>query len=291
MNKVKRLPHMVFNGSTIIQAFLDKGQAGAFGKIGGTEGKALSLGAGVWTKYLHYNRYLRYRKKLYLKSGVFPESNRQFEDFISRYAEEALPGMDALCCWRGSSDFLARDIYARKSRLIDWDCLSMEPLTRPHSWVQALEGKRILIVTSFAQTVPAQAQNIKRIWPNRPDLHALEDAQVLPCPMYAHLKRPKDASWTHALERLRLEMEAYTFDVCLIAAGAWSLFLAVHAKKMGAVGIHMGGALQLLFGISGNRWETYGSLSGIKNEYWCFPCDADTPSSFEGTEDAAYWKK
>jgi len=79
-------------------------------------------------------------------------------------------------------------------------------------------------------------------------------------------------------------------DVCLIAAGAWSLPLAVEAKRLGKVGIHMGGALQLLFGITGNRRDKGNGLKDIKNEHWCYSLDADTPRSFEGTEDAAYWK-
>ena len=291
MAKKRRPPTAVLNGSTLIRSYLDSDRSGAFGKIGGTEGKAISLRLRPLTKYLHYNRYLRFRNKLHLKSGVFPETNREFERFLDIYTKETLPEMDGICSWRGPSDFYAREAFARNARLIDWDCLYLEPITNPMSWTASLKDKKVLVVSSFKATIPQQAAKIRELWADRPHLHALENMTVLPCPLYAHLEPPQDVSWSAALERMKSEMSAADFDVCLIAAGAWSLSLAVHAKKLGKIGIHMGGALQLLFGITGNRWEKGGGLGAIKNEHWCYPLDADTPNSFEGTEDAAYWKK
>lgn len=288
---LRRPKPMVFNGTLHIKKYLDSGRPGAFGKIGGTEGKAITLRKSRLTKYLHFNRYLRFRKSLYFKSGVFPESSGQFEEFLSEYTQVALPNMDGLCCWRGVGDYSARDAFAPKCLLMDWDCLSFEPLLSEHSWVGSLTGMRVLVVSSFQHTIPAQARKISEVWPTSPHLQVLKYLDLMPCPMYAHLAEPIDASWSEALKRMKLGMESFDFDVCLIAAGAWSLPLAAHAKSLGKIGIHLGGALQLLFGITGNRWEKYGALEGIKNEHWCFPHEADTPDSFDGTEDAAYWNK
>jgi glycerol-3-phosphate dehydrogenase len=45
------------------------------------------------------------------------------------------------------------------------------------------------------------------------------------------------------------------YDVALIGCGAYGLPLASHVKRKGKQSIHLGGGLQLLFGIKGKRWD------------------------------------
>ena len=62
----------------------------------------------------------------------------------------------------------------------------------------------------------------------------------------------------------------------------------------------MGGALQLLFGIKGNRWED--PMYGVRewglpenyyprmfNEYWEKPGDETKPANAQQVEGACYW--
>lgn len=46
-------------------------------------------------------------------------------------------------------------------------------------------------------------------------------------------------------------MDKVEYDVCLIGCGAYGFPLAAHAKRTGHKAIHLGGSLQLLFGIAG----------------------------------------
>lgn len=50
-------------------------------------------------------------------------------------------------------------------------------------------------------------------------------------------------------------MDAVDYDIVLLGCGAYGFPLAAYAKRRGKQAIHMGGSLQLLFGIKGKRWE------------------------------------
>jgi hypothetical protein len=92
-------------------------------------------------------------------------------------------------------------------------------------------------------------------------------------------------SWEDGLEKLATEIASKEFDVALIGAGAWSLPLGGRIKQMGKSAIHMGGEMQLLFGIKGKRWED----RNIYNDSWIRPFAEDTPTEVNRVEDGCYW--
>jgi hypothetical protein len=88
---------------------------------------------------------------------------------------------------------------------------------------------------------------------------------------------------------LKRELEKESFDVALIGAGAFSITLAVKAKRLGGIGIHLGGATQLLFGILGGRWEDSDYLRPFVNESWVRPTGDERPEGFRKMEGGSYW--
>ena len=77
---------------------------------------------------------------------------------------------------------------------------------------------------------------------------------------------------------MKKEIAHRDFDVALIGAGAYGLFLATECKRLGKVGIHIGGATQLLFGILGKRWTDPSSPDSSSvlpfiNEHWTGPAN------------------
>jgi len=100
---------------------------------------------------------------------------------------------------------------------------------------------------------------------------------------------PQYPDWLTALEALREQMAALTFDVAIVGAGAWSIPLVTHAKSLGAWGIHLGGATQIFFGIKGKAWETHEQISGFFNEAWTRPSTSETPQGILQIENGRYW--
>jgi len=79
------------------------------------------------------------------------------------------------------------------------------------------------------------------------------------------------------------------YDVLIAGCGAMGLFLAKKAKDLGKVGIHLGGATQILFGIKGKRWDNHSIISGYYNEHWVRPSGSEIPKRCNMVEQGCYW--
>ena len=107
--------------------------------------------------------------------------------------------------------------------------------------------------------------------------------------------------WFEALEWMKQEMDKEPYDIALIGCGAYGFPLAAHSKRTGHKAVHLGGALQLLFGIKGKRWENPNYCKNwhmnpldfyvkmMSNPYWVRPSLYAKPKSAEKVEDACYW--
>ena len=81
--------------------------------------------------------------------------------------------------------------------------------------------------------------------------------------------------------------------------GAYGFPLAAHAKRKGKKAVHLGGALQLLFGIKGKRWEVaeYAKNWGLPkdaylslfNESWVRPSQKEMVLNASKIEGGCYW--
>ena len=95
--------------------------------------------------------------------------------------------------------------------------------------------------------------------------------------------------WVDILDEAAAAISGCAFDVGHVVAGAATLPLASHMKSLGKVGIAMGGALQILFGVRGRRWDVDPGFAKYFNEHWVRPSDDETPPRFKANENGAYW--
>ena len=84
-------------------------------------------------------------------------------------------------------------------------------------------------------------------------------------------------------------MDQRDYDIALIGCGAYGFHLAAHAKRRQKIGIHLGGATQMLFGIKGKRWENNPRSRGLMNAHWVKPADSERPEKFTLIENGCYW--
>jgi hypothetical protein len=115
--------------------------------------------------------------------------------------------------------------------------------------------------------------------------HIMKTCQTVLCPIQSHLEPSPFVSWADALDTLATEAASREFDATLIEAGSWSLPLGRRVKQMGKSAIHLGGEMQLLFGIKGKRWVNY----NIYNSAWVNADPEETPEDTNRVEDGCYW--
>ena len=79
------------------------------------------------------------------------------------------------------------------------------------------------------------------------------------------------------------------FDIALVGCGAYGFPLSIKLKQAGKQVIHVGGALQVLFGIKGARWDNSPKVNCLYNEHWVRPGDNERPADSKNVEGACYW--
>jgi hypothetical protein len=237
------------------------------------------------------------RENLWKLSGVFPNSI----EISKKYAEAATEAaLQIDVCGTRCSKFeyafwdnerATVSEFAPHAVLVDIEVLA--PIDVRESWVKALENKKVLVIHPFAETIQRQYLRRKKLFTNSdwlPEfkLMTMRSTQSLSgTPLSTG-----HADWFSALDSMKIEIQQFDFDIALIGAGAYGMNLGAYIKGLGKQAMHIGGALQLFFGIKGFRWTnrdepTY--LEITENPNWVWPSQEEIPSKFLEVERGAYW--
>ena len=161
------------------------------------------------------------------------------------------------------------------------------------SWLWCLRGKRVLIVSPFADSMKSQMKRIDKVWAGD---HVLKHVDVVFQNSVWYTGQNMDssgfASWQDAYQYLKTETMKHSFDIALLSCGPFSSFLAADIKRAGRQAIQYGGVLQLMFGIRGKRWDDLQELQPLYNEYWIRPNQSEYPKSqktIHGLDEGCYW--
>ena len=278
----------VAHGNERVYAALASGQPQAIGKIGSVELSALRMYLRSRNHHSAPGRTALDRRALYRHAGVFPDDYPVFERFSQVMLEEILPEITLMAVWFNPGEAkIVRDFSPKATRIA---ARGLETYYVPQRrWTSLLEGKRVLVIHPFVNSIRAQYEKRVLIWRGREDVLPQFDLLQIGVPQRPALVAPVHKDWFAALEDLKQQMSQENFDIALIGAGAYSLPLAVHAKKLGRVGIHLGGGLQIQFGIKGRRWRHHPVISKLFNEYWIHPLPEETPANNTTIEDGCYW--
>lgn len=167
-------------------------------------------------------------------------------------------------------------------------------------WTSHLKNKKVLVVSTHAETIKYQYNNLDKIWGDKKDLivpFELVDVIRSPYhPMMDNRQYPNCSHWGQTVEYICKEIEKYDFDVLLTGASTSSVFYAQHVKEMGKIGIQTGGVIQLFFGILGYRWtkvQGYSKWHDMYNEHWINPLVIDEAQNRKNNmhleTNFAYW--
>lgn len=169
------------------------------------------------------------------------------------------------------------------------------PLLTRTPWTLALEGKKVLVVHPFVETIRMQYAKIDKIFPKETILPKFELITMKAVQTSAG-GTAEFNTWFDALQYMEDQIDTYDYDVCLLGCGAYGFPLAAHCKKCGKQALQLGGITQLIFGIKGNRWETgdkytkeYPYAATYYNDEWVRPSKQEIPVKAKNVEDSCYW--
>ena len=240
--------------------------------------------------------YLREKKNLHNKpykrvsmSSLLGEKENGVEDYNSMI-REAFFNADIITCWY-QPPYEKKMIkeYSGENTVCTTQHI-LEPIYSQIKWIHALEGKRVLVVSPFSKTIEKQVPKLDKVYPSRlwPNVEIKTVTSVWYDNMVA--KDSRFANWFEALEYMKSEINKIDYDIALLGCGTFGTPLVDYIKQTGKQAIYMGGVIQMLFGIRGNRWDNDGNkYSGLYNDYWTRLGDDNKPEKAEGLEGACYW--
>lgn len=225
--------------------------------------------------------------RLRSNAGVFPATMAQFQLFFERY-KDGLESVDLLAL---INDSIQRRIVCDNpsdSRIL---CAvsSLESYLHPYPWSQHLAGRRVLVVHPFAESIQNQYDRHRKALFTNPKVLPEFELKTLVPPQTVTTNDSGFESWAEALADLEKRVAGEEFDVALIGCGAYGFPLGAHVKSMGKVAIHLGGAAQLLFGISGKRWSEWPVFRSVMTDAWRPPMESERPPGWEKIEGGCYW--
>ena len=164
----------------------------------------------------------------------------------------------------------------------------IEPYYHKKPWTVALEGKKVLVIHPFTDTIKKQYQKKELLFDNEEMLPSFTLKTIQAVQSIGN--KPNGFSdWFEALDFMKKQVDDTDFDIAIIGCGAYGLPLAAHVKRMGKKAVHLGGATQILFGIKGKRWDDHPHISTLFNQHWVRPNEQETPKSSKNVEDGCYW--
>ncbi len=273
-------------GNKALARMIESGKPFAAVRYGGTEAKTIAdvlyskaggkLG-GVSDKTL---------QRLMMLSGFFPADKNLLYDFTDLYTDCA-KDVDLLGVWNIVMQQYLADEVAKNAELAE--LRMFEPYYFDKPWSKTLKSKKIVVIHPFAETIDTQYKKREKLFDNNDILPEFDLRTVKAVQTLAGEKDSRFNTWFDALEYMYEETMKEDFDIALIGCGAYGFPLAVRIKRAGKQAIHIGGSLQLLFGIKGKRWDDHEIISKLYNDSWVRPGEKDMLKKAEAVEGGCYW--
>ena len=293
----------ILDGADRIYAALESGKPFFIGRNGSSEMEAVSF----W--HIHRNtssyRFIRpWNAQLLVKlergAGVWPATEDSCDSWSKEYTE-SLTLLDGVAAgWYQPLKMLEHTLlntYAPHAFLMPLRSLEPYYVEPENRWTQLLAGKRVAVVSSFAKTIQAQVWK-DGIWNHTETILPPTTFWIPIQTYYSPTVSLGDCtawptgigSWDDAATMIVDEVVKSGASIALIGCGGLGMIVGGRLKRKGISSIILGGAIQVLFGIKGLRWETHDIISKFWNDSWVWPSASETPSGALKIERGCYWE-
>ena len=235
-------------------------------------------------------KYEKALSQMQMWSGFFPPT----VDMGMRFKElllTSVPQADIMGVWMLPFEDYYLNKFGKKDLLTTY-LLDLEPWSAPENpWSAALQGKKVLVIHPFIETIQEQYKKRELIFPGTSILPEFELKTLKAVQTIAGEKDERFETWFDALNWMYQEAMKIDFDIAIIGCGAYGFPLATKLKQAGKQAIHLAGATQLLFGIKGKRWEENDAFAYVQkffNDSWVYPRNVDKPNQANKVEGGCY---
>lgn len=235
---------------------------------------------------------------IYNCAGFFPNDITLGDQFLL-VMKDSLKEMDLLAPFQQFCEDYFINHYTKKDIIISKSEGVFEICQLENVWTKSLKGKKVLVISPFTETIRQQYEKRELLFSGKEILPEFGELLTYKSLMtIGDMKDDRFATWFDALEHMKREILSIDFDIALLGCGAYGFPLAAELKKEGKQAVHMGGVLQILFGIMGKRWD--GTRNGgsfhirediakYYNDSWTYPIEGK-PKEASKVEYGPYWR-
>lgn len=274
----------------------------ALGKIGFAEQHLLGylaiIKSNPTSARLHaYEILLRYHCER--QFGIFPVERSFLIDFAEKFSNYLLQ-LDYLGLFGAAQEVKLINDLGIGAKLLNYQDTEPDrsiPANPELCYLHLFKNKRVLLVAPFAALLKERAnqdvfenvwRKIEKKWFFPESISAIEFPYSYVTEVKTHQEFGTSLNlYAHICEQIKNE----SFDIALIAAGGLAIPLAAFVKSIGRVGLSLGGHLQVIFGVAGQRWKNDQFYTeNYFNEFWIDMPDSYHPQNKESlTDSGAYW--
>ncbi|MCC0179593.1 hypothetical protein I4641_21795 [Waterburya agarophytonicola K14] len=164
--------------------------------------------------------------------------------------------------------------------------LYFTPFVTDRPWSRELRSKKVFVVSPFLDLFKQQMHKRSQIWQ---ELDILPDFDIDGYQFPYLIDDNCDLDWQDVYQDAIQKMHRTDFEVALFGCGALGFPLAAEAKRLGKVGVHLGGFLQAMFGVAGVRHKEHPLFKKYINEAWISPPSSHKPNNYQQVEGGCYW--
>lgn len=216
--------------------------------------------------------------------GFFPKSHELMDEFCDLYLKKIKEADLLWCMWKSKFENKLYQDCCPDTELTLYDDTGF-PIDLENPWTYALKGKKVLVIHPFEESIIENYKIKDKLFSNKKFMPDFELKTIKAVQTLADNKDVPYKDWFEALESMKEKMRNTDFDVALIGAGAYGFPLGAYAKELGKQAFHIGGMLQLYFGIRGKYYDQF----NYHNEYWTRPDESEKPKGFNKVEAGRYW--
>jgi len=251
----------------------------------------LAIESNLIVGHLSRLRKIRRRFHLWKNAGVFPPTQRELRYFSSEYISAFANSDFHVNIPLDKSWAYLNEATKQQNpfpiEVLDPVLIASRGIT---PWSLELANKKVLVIHPEANLILSQSLYSGTLH-SRPVL-SFREINILRPPETNGFEIAVKSNWHKNLENFKLELgvmlEKNQPDLALVAAGAYGLPICSYLKKRGVSSIYMGGALQILFGIWGNRWRGNIEYESMATERWLHSGRSKVRGS-KFIEKGAYW--
>ncbi len=274
----------------------------AAAKLGATEQSMLQY---VMERERNATRTKMHMLELLLKkttiaySGIFPAES-EFHFKYGKFFIHCVRELDVVGLFRGKHadlEWMLVNYFQLENPLTPFQNLHPDrsiPDDPTNCYLPWLRGKKILLISPFGNLLASRATReiFEGVW-RASGKKFFEPARVegLEFPYgFARETRARYATVLDLMREIEDEIAKRDFDVALIGAGGMGVPLAAFVKRLGKIGILLGGQLQLIFGVKGARWKNDRTWRDtFFNEWWIDMPAHYHPQQGDDAGEYAYW--